>query len=159
MGAVAFLPSQARRFEQALRAEHVTGDENIRIAERAVDVGLSSKMGDSTEVKIFQQLTRQVSIENIGMDKLHAGGVGTVEVGAVAGVGQRIEHDDKVVVGEAQPVVYKMRTQEAGAAGDQQALRRVGLRIRRQRLLSWGVDPLRDAGGAARLGQVQREQF
>lgn len=81
-------PVGAHRLEQRERAHEVRLDEGGGVGQRVVVVGLRREVHHG--VAAGHELVHQRGIGDATVDELD---VAAVEVGAVAGVGQRVEHD------------------------------------------------------------------
>jgi len=98
-----------------------------------------------------------IAVADVAVDKAITGVVGDVgQVGEVAGVGQRVEHGDRVV-GVGQHVTHVVGADEAGTAGDKQFhVRFLGFTWSRAYVRSaawgrhWGSNALRAGLAASR---------
>ena len=102
--------------EQHLRPEHVGEDELRRPEDRPVDVRLGGEVDD--RVAVLRRAGDGVRVGDVAMVELV---LDAFEVGAVAGVGELVEHHDVLAaLGQAPGEV---RADEARAAGDEDAHR------------------------------------
>ena len=110
-------PGVTGETEQHVGAEHVGLDELGRAEDRAVDVCLRGEVDD--RLRAGGGLRDRVGIADVAVEELDAH---AVEVGAIAGVGELVEHRDALPrCGET---LREVRADEAGAAGDEHAHRR-----------------------------------
>ena len=125
---------RARRLEHAQRARDVGFDERFGAADRAIDVALGGKVRDHVDGFGRQQFLDQRAIEDRALDEAEARvAMRRREVGEIAGIGQRVEHDDPLGVAGEQ-MRDKIGADEASAARDQNthAQRISRLRVRRK---------------------------
>lgn len=79
---------------------------------------LRCEVHKSIERSVAQQRKHAIAFADVAMFELDGGY--SVEVGAVAGVGERVEHDDDVVWMALTPATHEVYADEAGATGDEQ---------------------------------------
>ena len=121
-GSVESVPVGTDGFEQAEGADDVGLDEVFRAVDAAVDVRFGGKIDDGAGLVLGEQFGDEVEIADVALDEdvariaLQSG-----EVLEVAGVGQRIEVDDRFIR-LRQPVEDEIAADEAGAAGDKNLL-------------------------------------
>ena len=111
-------PGILGRLQQAVRADDVGGHERVRTRDRSVDMALGGEVDDRVDVPAVDQFGDEIGVADVADDELHA--VQPVEIGAVARIGQRVEHDDAVLGMGLAPMMHEVRADEAGAAGDDQ---------------------------------------
>ena len=100
--------------EQHLRPEHVGEDELGGAEDRTVDVRLGGEVDD--RVAALGRARDRVGVGDVALVELV---LDAFEVGAVARVGQLVEHDDVLAVLGQAP--HELRADEAGATGDENA--------------------------------------
>ena len=107
------------RVNQNLGAQNISQDEGGRIDNRPVDVRLGGKVYYS--VAIGNQLIDQLAIANIALDEFVVRtGLDLFEIFQVTGISQRIKIDNLVIRMVFQPITDEIRTDESGAAGNEQ---------------------------------------
>src|SRR5699024_7917514 len=109
-------PVAAHRLEQGERADQVGVDERGRVGQRVVVVRLGGEMHHRVDAR--DQLVDQLGVGHVADDEL---GAAAGQRGAVAGVGELVEHRDVDLGPQAPGQVHEVRADEAGAAGDQYA--------------------------------------
>ncbi len=91
-------------------------DEGVGAVDRSIDVALGGEVDDGVDRTLAQQPLDGVRVADIPVDEI----VGdAVEAGAVAGVGQRVEDDDRLVRMRRPPEADEVRADEAGTTGDE----------------------------------------
>jgi hypothetical protein len=112
-------PDPPARLQQPLGAEHVGGEEPLRVEHREAVVRLGGEVHHDVDAVLPQQRLDGRQVTDVAVDEgdplAHA-----VQVGGVAGVRQRVQRDDAVGRVPAGPVVDEVRADEAGRAGDEQ---------------------------------------
>jgi hypothetical protein len=113
-------PYTPRCFEERVGPNHVCLDESVGTLDRAIDVGLRSKVHDSIESVFAKQSLDQGAVANVPPNEAkfgppHRG----LKVGCIAGVSQRIEYHKTLARIVTESVVNEVRADEAGTAGDQ----------------------------------------
>ncbi len=111
-------PCRLRGLQQAVRADDVGHHERIRTGDRAIDMALGGEMDDRVDRMIGNDAADQLGIADVADDELDLGDV--IEVGAIARIGERIEHHDLVVRRDAAPVMHEVRPNKTRAARDDQ---------------------------------------
>ena len=111
----------ARGLQQAKRAVHVGAHERLRVGDGVVVVGLGGEVHDG--VHAGDDLLQQRLVADVAVDEGHAllGDAG--EVVQVAGIGERVQHDDVHVRLVVHHPVDEVASDEPGSAGDDDALR------------------------------------
>ena len=111
-------PIGTQRLQQVECAHDIGLDELCRAVDRAIHMRLSREVDDGAGSVLVQKAGKQRSIPKIAVHKHVACiTVQTGEVLQVAGVGEFVQVDDRLVAG-GQPVDHKIAADEAGAAGD-----------------------------------------
>ena len=85
----------------------------------AVDVRFGGKIDDGAGLVLGKQFGDEVEVADVALDE-NVAGIATQagEILEVAGVGQRVEVDDRLV-GLRQPVEDEIAADETGTAGDE----------------------------------------
>jgi hypothetical protein len=93
--------------------------EGARAVDAAVDVALGREVHDGARPVLGQQAVEQGAVADVAVhEAVAASPCSAGQVGEVAGVGQRVEVDDRLA-GWRQPVEHEVAADEAGAAGDE----------------------------------------
>ena len=118
---------RARRFEQGERALDVGADELGRAVDAAVDVALGREVDDGARPVLGEQAIEQRAGRRCRRARRRGARSPSSDgqVLGVAGVGEGVEIDDRLVAC-GQPVEDEIRADEAGAAGDEDHVRRPG---------------------------------
>ena len=83
-------------------------------------MGLGGEVDDEVDVLFAHDRFDGPGVAQVSMDKPEVrAGLDGGEAGAVAGIGQRVEHHDPVAGVPRQPVLGEVGAKETGAAGDQ----------------------------------------
>ena len=116
-------PCVERGPEQREGSEHVGLQERFRIGDRAVDMRLRGKMGDAGEFVFLEQPPHQRRIPDVALDEQDAAiGDQRFKAAEIGGIGHRIDDDQPVGRPRGAPCVNQVLADEAGTAGDQNAL-------------------------------------
>ena len=114
-------PDRGGGLEQAVGADDIGFDKGVGAGDGAVDVALGGEMDDGVDEMAAQQLLGQRLVANVAMHEMEvAGAFKSGEIVALAGISERIEHDDGVSRMLTPPVMGEIRTNEAGSSGNQQ---------------------------------------
>jgi hypothetical protein len=107
-------------FEERLRPEDVRAEEQTRVEYRQTVVRLGCEVHDHVNTVVAEQEVDEIELTDVALDELdvlaEAG-----QVGQVPRVGERVEDDDAVFWMPLGPVPHKVRPDEAGATGDEEA--------------------------------------
>ena len=98
-------------------AEDVGVDERVGPVDRAVDMAFGGEMHQRADAVVAKQAFDERRVPDVADDEL---GFRPGKAGAVAGIGQRVEHDDCVIGVSGFPMPDKIGPDEAGSAGDEQ---------------------------------------
>jgi len=119
LGVTQVVPVAAYYFEQMEGADDVGLDEVFRAVDGAVDVALGGEVDDGARLLFGEQFADQGAVADVALDEdVALVAVQAGEVLQVAGVGEFVEIEDRLVV-LSQPVEDEVRADEAGAAGDE----------------------------------------
>ena len=106
----------AGRVQEHTGPDHVRSGERLLVLDRAVHVGLRGEVDD--RVAAAGRARDVVGLGDVALEELD---LLQRQVGAVAGIGELVEHDDLLAGGEE--ALDEVRADEAGAAGDEDAHR------------------------------------
>ena len=112
-------PVAAHGFEQFVAAQHIGLDEGTGAVQGAVHMAFGGEVEHGTRPVLGQQALHQSAVADAAVHKLvprialQAG-----EVFKVAGVGEQVEVDDRLVA-LGQPVEHEVAADESGTAGDE----------------------------------------
>src|SRR5205807_4688732 len=113
-------PYLPRGFEQRMRAGDIRLEKCIRSEDRSVDVRLGGEVHDGVEALIAQQGFDELRIANVAVDETQIGVIlHGIQIGEVAGIGERIEHDQPLARVFLEPVMNEIGTDKSGATGDE----------------------------------------
>ncbi len=126
----------ARFFQQRGGADDVGLDERGGAEDRTVDVALGGEVDDGLDGVLGEHFGYEVTVADIAPDKSRSrrAVAGEIERLQIAGIGQRVEHDQTIARMGRSPLPYEVAADEAGAPGDQEIHGR-GLYRR------WGILP------------------
>ena len=97
-------PMAKRGVEQFEGAGDVGFDEDAGAVDRAVDMAFGGKVHDRIDPFLGQQCRDRVLVGDVGLDEAVIGGVGNRrERGEIARIGQAVEIDDMVALGDQSP--------------------------------------------------------
>ena len=113
------VPVGADRFEQAEGADDVGLNEVFGAVDAAVDVRFGGKIDDGARLVLGEQPGDEIEVADVALDEEVARvAVQGGEVLEVAGVGERVKVDDRLV-GLAQPVEDKIAADKACPTRDE----------------------------------------
>jgi len=111
-------PVAAHGLEQLVGALHIGLDEGARAVQRAIDVAFGGEVEHGARPALGQQALHQGSVADAAVHELVPRiGLQAGEVFEVAGVGEQVEVDDRLVA-LGQPVEHEVAADESGTAGD-----------------------------------------
>src|SRR5262249_42310833 len=109
----------AGRVQEDLCAEDVGADERPRVQDAAIDVALGREVQDRVDSPTHD-VPHGAAVGHVALDKAVARLAGKVgQVGEVAGVGEGVEMDDRVVGLGGQDMADEVTADEAASAGDE----------------------------------------
>ncbi len=87
-----------------------------------VDVRFRGEMYDRVDSLLPQQPLDEPRVADVSLHESQLRALlDVLEIGEIAGVSQRIEHDEALARVGLQPVVHEVGADEAGAAGDEES--------------------------------------
>lgn len=111
----------ARGFEQRKCSDDIRLDEGIRFDDGTIHVTFGREVYDCINLVFAKKSIDQYPVADVSMDEPEPGVVPhRLETCEISRVGQRIEHNDPIPRMLPQPALHEIRTDKAGAAGNQQ---------------------------------------
>src|SRR2546423_15011387 len=110
--------SLTRGFKERLCPEDVRPEEQTRVEDRQAVVRLGGEVDDHVDAVVAEHKVDEVELTYVSLDELDVLAE-PGQVGQIPCVGERVEDDDAVFGVPLGPVPHKVRTDEAGATGDE----------------------------------------
>ena len=136
----------ADRLEDRVGADQVGLDERLGVVQRVVDVRLGREVHDG--VALRDELVDQRAVADVAVHELDLV-LDRLQALAVAGVGERVQHDHLVLGVVAHRVVDEVRADEPGGAGGEQLHASTSVAIR------WAASPSCHDGRVGASGRVE----
>ena len=142
-------PHRSCSLEQRVCPDDVGVDERVWAGDRSIDVTLGGEVEHGANLMLTQKTLAQRAIANVAVDEFKSRRItrafDAIEVGAIARISERIEHDDVRVRVGRQLMANKIGADEAGAASHQNIGAAAAVAVRLMNVLHdvpFVVDPI-----------------